>query len=329
MDPVSVARLVPARRSGAGGGRNRRRRLSGARRRVRGRQLPREGGARRADARDRSPSRAERADRAARGPPVRARARRADLRRRVERRAPERLSTARPRLSGPRGGGRARSAEAHHHQQPAPQVPAGRDRAVQSVERRRRRAPGSRAGAVARPRRRDHRAPAPAGAGGDRSGRCVRARDGAGTRSARSRLSRSTHRSRRDALGPPQPGGAQPPVGAGGDYRGRRPRRARRGGACRGNRRPVADRLDAQRVLGARDGGLRSESGVGAGARRHRAGDHLRRDGRHQHGPRRVDDARRLHDLRRAALDAGPHRHVAARGGTGRLPRRGRPSACS
>jgi urea ABC transporter urea binding protein len=39
---------------------------------------------------------------------------------------------------------------------------------------------------------------------------------------------------------------------------------------------------------------------LGAAARRHRAGHHLRRDGRHQHGPWRDGDARRLHDLRGA-----------------------------
>ena len=55
-----------------------------------------------------------------------------------------------------------------------------------------------------------------------------------------------------------------------------------------------------------RDLECRSESGVrrlrfvGAAARRHRFGDHLRRDGRHQHGAWRNGDAGGVHHFRRA-----------------------------
>ena len=53
-------------------------------------------------------------------------------------------------------------------------------------------------------------------------------------------------------------------------------------------------------LLRHRDAVFRPEPGLGAGADRHRPGDHVRRHGRHQHGARRADDARRVHDLRRA-----------------------------
>ena len=49
---------------------------------------------------------------------------------------------------------------------------------------------------------------------------------------------------------------------------------------------------------------LWTEPRIRAGADRHRAGDYLRRHGRHQHGARRVDDARRVHHLRGAGGDA-------------------------
>ena len=64
----------------------------------------------------------------------------------------------------------------------------------------------------------------------------------------------------------------------------------------------------AHLLFGHRDAVLRTEPRIGAGADRHRTGDHVRRHGRHQHGARRADDARRLHDLRRAAGDAEAHR---------------------
>ena len=85
----------------------------------------------------------------------------------------------------------------------------------------------------------------------------------------------------------------------------------------------------ARALLRHRDAVLRPEPRLGAGARRHRPGHHLRRDGRHQHGARRADDARRLHDLRRAAADAEPHRRVDPRGHSRGVPRRRRSSACS
>ena len=62
-----------------------------------------------------------------------------------------------------------------------------------------------------------------------------------------------------------------------------------------------------------RDAVLRPEPRLGAGAGGDRPRHHVRRHGRHQHGARRADDARRLHDLRRAAGDAGPHRAVDPR----------------
>ena len=58
---------------------------------------------------------------------------------------------------------------------------------------------------------------------------------------------------------------------------------------------------------GIRNPVFRPEPGVGAGADRHRTGHHVRRHGRHQHGSRRVDDARRLHHLRRSRLAMPGH----------------------
>ena len=160
--------------------------------------------------------------------------------------------------------------------------------------------------------------------GGDRSRRRVRARDGAGSRSARSRLPRGTPRSRRDALGTPESRRPQSPGRAARDDGGWRVRRGRCRRPRRGGRRPVADRLDAQRVLGDRDRRLRTESRLRAGAGRHRPRHHVRRHGRHQHGPRRADDARGLYDLRRSTVDAGPDRRLPPRGGAGRVPGRRR-----
>ena len=81
----------------------------------------------------------------------------------------------------------------------------------------------------------------------------------------------------------------RPPCGAGGGAKHRQPA-------------PVLCRR--------RNAVLRPEPRLGAGAGRDRSGDHLRRHGRHQHGARRADDARRLHHLRRAAADAEPHRRL-------------------
>ena len=67
---------------------------------------------------------------------------------------------------------------------------------------------------------------------------------------------------------------------------------------------------------------------IGAAARRDRSRDHLRRDGRHQHGARRDGHARRLHDLRRPGAD--PHqravdvRILAGDRHSARVPRRRR-----
>ena len=99
-------------------------------------------------------------------------------------------------------------------------------------------------------------------------------------------------------------------------------RRERRGRQA-GGRRARCARIDrvAHVLLRHRDAVLRAEPRLGAGAGRHRAGHHLRRHGRHQHGARRADDARRLHDLRRAARDAGPHRAVDPGGHSGGVSR--------
>ena len=96
---------------------------------------------------------------------------------------------------------------------------------------------------------------------------------------------------------------------------------ARRPRPCR------ASTSSRELLLGHRDAVLRPEPRLGAGAGRDRAGHHVRRHGRHQHGARRADDARRLHDLRRAAGDAGPHRRVDSRGDSGGVPRRRRSPA--
>ena len=66
-------------------------------------------------------------------------------------------------------------------------------------------------------------------------------------------------------------------------------------------------------------------------ARRHRPRHHLRHDGRHQHGPWRDGDDRRLHDLRGAGGHphpcAGPVRRLAVHRAAARLPGRRRRSA--
>ena len=87
----------------------------------------------------------------------------------------------------------------------------------------------------------------------------------------------------------------------------------------------VAASIDVAAFYSAhRNAVLRPEPGLGAGAGRDRPGDHVRRHGRHQHGARRADDARRLHDLRRAAGDARAHRRVDSRGHSRGVPRRRR-----
>ena len=73
------------------------------------------------------------------------------------------------------------------------------------------------------------------------------------------------------------------------------------GGDRRGGARSIRR---AASMRGDRDAVLRAEPRLGAGAGGNRPGDHLRRHGRHQHGPRRADDAGRLHHVRRAAGDA-------------------------
>ncbi len=90
--------------------------------------------------------------------------------------------------------------------------------------------------------------------------------------------------------------------------------RARRGRKLRGTGRNRPHRRDqghqqhrilAQFLRRHRNAVLRAEPGFGARARSHRPRHHLRRDGRHQHGARRADDARRVHDVCDAAADAG------------------------
>jgi hypothetical protein len=66
---------------------------------------------------------------------------------------------------------------------------------------------------------------------------------------------------------------------------------------------------------------LRPQPRLGAAAVGGGTGDHLRRDGCHQHGPWRDADAGGLHHLRGAATDAGHDRSVAVGGDSGRLHR--------
>ena len=60
-----------------------------------------------------------------------------------------------------------------------------------------------------------------------------------------------------------------------------------------------------------------TESRIRARADCHRTRDYVWRHGSHQHGARRVDDARRLHDLRCPGGDARTHRHLYPRGHSG------------
>ena len=124
--------------------------------------------------------------------------------------------------------------------------------------------------------------------------------EGAARADARAILISSSDRAKRlaaaEALGGEQPEhGRQPAAGA--------PRRRRR------DRRRGARRAAAVARRGARPARLgraprrhlhRRQPRLGPAAGRARPGDHLRPDGRHQHGARRADDDRRLHDLRRA-----------------------------
>ena len=80
---------------------------------------------------------------------------------------------------------------------------------------------------------------------------------------------------------------------------------SRRGGAqAAAARRCSSIDTCPQPLFGHRDDVLRPEPRLGARAGRDRPRHHLRRHGRHQHGARRADDARRLHDLRGADADA-------------------------
>jgi urea transport system permease protein len=87
-----------------------------------------------------------------------------------------------------------------------------------------------------------------------------------------------------------------------------------------GGRRAGPHRSVTQPVRRHRDAVLRLEPRLGARARRHRPRHHVRGDGRHQHGARRADDARRLHDLRRPGTDARRHRLVDCGGRSGGVP---------
>ncbi len=91
-----------------------------------------------------------------------------------------------------------------------------------------------------------------------------------------------------------------------------------------------AQRIDdcAGALLGDRNALLWPQPRIGARAGRDRARHHVRRDGRHQHGPRRADDARRLHDLSRAGGDAAAPRRVDSRRDSGGVRRRRRSPAC-
>ena len=82
------------------------------------------------------------------------------------------------------------------------------------------------------------------------------------------------------------------------------------------------------RALGLRaERRLRHQPRLGPAARRRRPRHHLRPDGRHQHGPWRDGDARRLHDLRGAGGDphprAGSVRRLAVHRDPAGLPGRG------
>ena len=68
------------------------------------------------------------------------------------------------------------------------------------------------------------------------------------------------------------------------------------------------DRQPAGLLSRHRNAVLRSEPRIGAGAGRDRPRDYVRRHGRHQHGARRADDARRVHHLRGSDDDAEAHR---------------------
>ncbi len=68
-------------------------------------------------------------------------------------------------------------------------------------------------------------------------------------------------------------------------------------GAPRRHRRDRVDRQPARAVERGAERLVRALARLGAAARRHRPRDHVRRDGRHQHGAWRDGDARRLHDL--------------------------------
>ena len=72
--------------------------------------------------------------------------------------------------------------------------------------------------------------------------------------------------------------------------------------AVRRPRQRALSSIDNQRsaLLGDRNAVLRPQPRLCARADCDRAGHHVRRHGRHQHGARRADDARRLHDLPRA-----------------------------
>ena len=82
--------------------------------------------------------------------------------------------------------------------------------------------------------------------------------------------------------------------------------------AQRRARRDQRDRLDPEQSCDVVDGAerlVRPVARLRAAARRDRACDHLRRHGRHQHGPWRDGDDRRLHHLR----GAGGHPHPLSR----------------
>ena len=118
----------------------------------------------------------------------------------------------------------------------------------------------------------------------------------AATRRSRARGARAHRRARRPRA-PRRARGAARARTRTAPSRSRTPRCARRRSASIGaiDRKAFFVDVAAQLLL-------RPQPGERAAARRARPRDHLRPDGRHQHGPRRDADARRLHHLRRADL---------------------------
>ncbi len=76
----------------------------------------------------------------------------------------------------------------------------------------------------------------------------------------------------------------------------------------------TTNRSLAHLLFRVRDTVLRSKPGVRSGIERHRTSHHVRSYGRHQHGSRRNDDARRVHHLRGPDDDARTYRDLDSGG---------------